>query len=262
MGEAALERWRRYRAVTAGEALPCALIDLDAFEANTRALAAPLRGTGKTLRVATSRSVARARAAHPRPAGPLARGLMTYTAAETAFWVATRRAQSPPRVPGGAKARRLAAGARQRDRCGRRRGGRRRGAPGASRARGPRGEHAYPGGARSGRLAEAAGLGAPRRGASEPAAGAARRGGAGTARRGHGGPAVPRRHGRRGANRRARGLEPSRARDEGRVGARRAAGALRGGPGAARGGPHADSVQRRGHRLAGGRARARRASPR
>ena len=45
----------------------------------------------------------------------------------------------------------------------------------------PRGEHAYPGGARSRRLVAAAGLGAPHRGASEPAAGAARRGGARTA---------------------------------------------------------------------------------
>lgn len=89
MGEAALERWRRYRAVTAGEALPCALIDLDAFEANTRALAAPLRGTGKTLRVAT-KSVRCPELVRRilDLAGPLARGLMTYTAAETAFWVA------------------------------------------------------------------------------------------------------------------------------------------------------------------------------
>jgi D-serine deaminase-like pyridoxal phosphate-dependent protein len=87
MGEAGLERWKRYRSVTAGEAMPCALVDLDALEANTRALTAPLRGSGKTLRVATKsvrcpELVRRVRDV----AGPVARGLMTYTASETAFW--------------------------------------------------------------------------------------------------------------------------------------------------------------------------------
>jgi D-serine deaminase-like pyridoxal phosphate-dependent protein len=87
MGEGALDRWRRYRAVTAGEALPLALVDLDALEANARALAEPLRESGKTLRVATKsvrcpdlvRRVMEV-------ASPVARGLMTYTATETAFW--------------------------------------------------------------------------------------------------------------------------------------------------------------------------------
>ena len=87
MVEGARERWNRYRNVTAGEAMPCALVDLDALEANARALAEPLRGTGKTLRIATKsvrcpelvRRIAEV-------AGPVARGLMTYTAAETAFW--------------------------------------------------------------------------------------------------------------------------------------------------------------------------------
>jgi D-serine deaminase-like pyridoxal phosphate-dependent protein len=87
MGEGGLERWRRYRSVTAGEAMPCALVDLDALEANARTLAEPLRGTGKTLRVATKsvrcpELVRRVMAV----AAPVARGLMTYTAAETAFW--------------------------------------------------------------------------------------------------------------------------------------------------------------------------------
>ena len=88
MGEGALERWKRYRAVTAGEALPFALVDLEALEANARALAAPLRGSGKTLRVATKsvRCPELVRRAM-EVAGPVARGLMTYTATETAFWV-------------------------------------------------------------------------------------------------------------------------------------------------------------------------------
>lgn len=87
MSELSLERWKRYRSVTANEPLPCALIDLDALEANVRALVAPLRGTSKTLRVATKSVrcpdlVRRVMDA----AGPVARGLMTYTASETAFW--------------------------------------------------------------------------------------------------------------------------------------------------------------------------------
>src|ERR1019366_8150807 len=88
MGEGALEQWRRYRSVTAGEAMPCALIDLDGLEANARALAAPLRGSGKTLRGAT-KSVRCPELVRRvmEVAAPVARGLMTYTATETAFWV-------------------------------------------------------------------------------------------------------------------------------------------------------------------------------
>jgi D-serine deaminase-like pyridoxal phosphate-dependent protein len=86
--ESASDRWRRFRAATDGEPLPCALVDLDAFDANVRALVAPLEGTGKTLRLAT-KSV-RCPALVQRAmdlAGPTARGLMTYCASETAFWV-------------------------------------------------------------------------------------------------------------------------------------------------------------------------------
>jgi D-serine deaminase-like pyridoxal phosphate-dependent protein len=88
MSERPLDQWRRYRSVTTGEALPCALVDLDAMEANALAMVASLRGTGKTLRVATKslrcpelvRRVLEI-------ARPVAQGLMTYTAGETAFWV-------------------------------------------------------------------------------------------------------------------------------------------------------------------------------
>jgi D-serine deaminase-like pyridoxal phosphate-dependent protein len=82
-----VERWRRYRAALRGEPLPCALIDLDALERNVRTLTAPLAGTGKTLRLATKslrcpELVARVRVL----GGATVRGLMTYTAAETAYW--------------------------------------------------------------------------------------------------------------------------------------------------------------------------------
>jgi len=88
MAESADERWRRYRTLVARETLPCALVDLDALEANVRSLSRPLKGSGKTLRVATKSVrcpdlVDRVLAA----AAPVARGLMTYTAAESAFWV-------------------------------------------------------------------------------------------------------------------------------------------------------------------------------
>jgi len=67
--------------------MPFALLDLDALDHNVRRLAQPLEGSGKTLRVATKSLrcpdvIDRIRAA----AGPVARGLMTYTASETAFW--------------------------------------------------------------------------------------------------------------------------------------------------------------------------------
>src|SRR5579859_1352193 len=88
MAESADERWRRYRTLVARETLPCALVDLDALEANVHSLCRPLQGSGKTLRVATKSVrcpdlVDRVLAA----AGPVAHGLMTYTAAESAFWV-------------------------------------------------------------------------------------------------------------------------------------------------------------------------------
>ncbi len=67
--------------------MPFALVDLDALEHNVQRLARPLECSGKTLRVATKSLrcpdvIDRVRAA----AGPVARGLMTYTASETAFW--------------------------------------------------------------------------------------------------------------------------------------------------------------------------------
>lgn len=79
--------WERYRRAAAAEAMPFALLDLDALEHNVGQLVQPLAGTGKTLRVATKSVrcpdvVDRIRAV----AGPVARGLMTYTASETAFW--------------------------------------------------------------------------------------------------------------------------------------------------------------------------------
>jgi D-serine deaminase-like pyridoxal phosphate-dependent protein len=80
-------RYERYRRAVAGETMPCAIVDLDALEANARALVKPLAGSGKTMRVATKsvrcpELVTRVR----EVTGAVARGLMTYTAAETAFW--------------------------------------------------------------------------------------------------------------------------------------------------------------------------------
>lgn len=80
-------RYERYRRLMAGEAMPCALVDLDALEANVRELARPFAGSGKTMRIATKSVrcpdlVTRVR----EMCGAVARGLMTYTAAETDFW--------------------------------------------------------------------------------------------------------------------------------------------------------------------------------
>ncbi len=80
------DRWHRYKRALAGEPLPAAIVDLDALETNAQRLVAPIRAAGKQLRIAT-KSV--------RCPELLARiteltgavGLMTYTAAETAFHV-------------------------------------------------------------------------------------------------------------------------------------------------------------------------------
>src|SRR5579871_2581453 len=87
VGETALERWNRYRAAIEGLPLPCAFVDLDALEHNVRELTRPLSGSGKTLRIATKSVRCPDLVAHVQTkAGALARGLMTYSADETAFW--------------------------------------------------------------------------------------------------------------------------------------------------------------------------------
>jgi len=80
------ERWSRLRAAIGDEPLPCALVDLDAFEANARDLFAQAREAGKTLRIA-SKSIRTPELLRRLNAlgGATARGLMTYHARETAF---------------------------------------------------------------------------------------------------------------------------------------------------------------------------------
>jgi D-serine deaminase-like pyridoxal phosphate-dependent protein len=75
----------RYRRALRDEALPVAFVDLDAFEANLDALLKPVRQHGKTLRLATKsvRCPALMKLALER-GGSAMRGLMTFTAAETA----------------------------------------------------------------------------------------------------------------------------------------------------------------------------------
>jgi D-serine deaminase-like pyridoxal phosphate-dependent protein len=79
--------WKRYSDAIRAERLPCALIDLEAFDRNVEAVLAPLKEGKKHLRIATKSL--RCPALVERVidhAGELAVGLMTYTAAETAFW--------------------------------------------------------------------------------------------------------------------------------------------------------------------------------
>jgi D-serine deaminase-like pyridoxal phosphate-dependent protein len=88
-GEDGAARYTRYTRALAGEPLPCAFVDLDAIDANVDALVAPLVAAGKRLRIATKSlrcpelvDYIAARAKH------VTLGLMTYTAAETAFLAA------------------------------------------------------------------------------------------------------------------------------------------------------------------------------
>lgn len=81
--------WDELRRAIADEPLPCALIDAGALDANIEQVVDRVRAAGKRLRVAT-KSI-RAPGIIERvlsAAGDVAGGLMTYTAAETAWWAA------------------------------------------------------------------------------------------------------------------------------------------------------------------------------
>lgn len=79
-------RYERFRRAIAGERLPCALVDLDAFDANVDTAVAPVRQRKKTVRVATKsvRAPALMKQIEAR-GGDAIRGVMTFDARETAF---------------------------------------------------------------------------------------------------------------------------------------------------------------------------------
>lgn len=80
------ERWQRLRQAVEGQPLPCALVDLDALEANAAALNGIAQRAGKTLRLATKSVRCPELVRMLQASGaPTVRGLMTYTATETAF---------------------------------------------------------------------------------------------------------------------------------------------------------------------------------
>jgi len=82
--------WARYRRAIAGEPLPCAFVDLDAFELNLARLIAPVRAAKKTLRPATkSVRVPDLLKRILEEGGDVVRGLMTYSPRET-LWLAER----------------------------------------------------------------------------------------------------------------------------------------------------------------------------
>ncbi len=85
---AAMSLYDRYRSLVRAERLPVALIDLDAIDRNIETLLAPVRATGKSLRLASKsvRCVALMRYILERGA-PTIRGIMGFTAAEAAFLV-------------------------------------------------------------------------------------------------------------------------------------------------------------------------------
>lgn len=84
--EADARRYERYARALAGRELPAALLDLTAVERNLDRMVATVRHSGKTLRLATKslRCVELLRHLLQRGEGTI-RGLMTYSAAETAF---------------------------------------------------------------------------------------------------------------------------------------------------------------------------------
>ena len=81
--------YSRYRAALEREPLPAAIVDMDAVDANIAALLAPLKTGKKTLRLATKSVRCPALFKYILDRGaPFVRGLMTYTATETAFLAA------------------------------------------------------------------------------------------------------------------------------------------------------------------------------
>jgi D-serine deaminase-like pyridoxal phosphate-dependent protein len=83
------ESWKRYREALAGERLPVAFVDLDAFERNVDRFVEVARAAGKRLRVASKSLRCPALVARVvERAGGVVDGVMTYTAEETAFYAA------------------------------------------------------------------------------------------------------------------------------------------------------------------------------
>ncbi|MGZ3474310.1 MAG: alanine racemase, partial [Polyangiales bacterium] len=81
-------RYQRHLRAIEGEPLPCAYVDLDAFDANARLVVEKVRAADKTLRPATkSVRVPELLKRVAEIGGETVRGLMTYTARETA-WLA------------------------------------------------------------------------------------------------------------------------------------------------------------------------------
>src|SRR5579859_1143368 len=78
--------YERFKRAVSGERLPCALVDLDAFDANVALVASRVAPRGKTLRLATKsvRSPLLIRRALER-GGSVFRGLMCFAATEAAF---------------------------------------------------------------------------------------------------------------------------------------------------------------------------------
>jgi len=90
MTTTASEDYARLARAVRAEPLPCALVDLDAFDANVESTLRAMAGTSLTLRPATkSVRVPALLERVARLGGPRIRGLMTYSARETA-WLADR----------------------------------------------------------------------------------------------------------------------------------------------------------------------------
>jgi D-serine deaminase-like pyridoxal phosphate-dependent protein len=81
--------WDELRSAIDGESMPCAVVDADALDRNVDGVAERVRAAGKRLRLATKsvRSPAIVERVLAR-AGDAFAGLMTYSAAETAWWAA------------------------------------------------------------------------------------------------------------------------------------------------------------------------------
>ena len=84
--ETGLQQWQRCTSALGGEGLPCALVDLEAFDRNAAALLGAARAAGKTVRLATKSVRVPDLLRRLQDSAPgVAKGLLTFTAAETAL---------------------------------------------------------------------------------------------------------------------------------------------------------------------------------
>ena len=78
-------KFDQYRKLLANERKPCAFVNMDALDDNVAKILESVRGTGKTLRIATKSIRCPAILKHIVDSDPIFKGIMCFTVEEAAF---------------------------------------------------------------------------------------------------------------------------------------------------------------------------------